>query len=335
MARKRLIDIDKAKGFAIFLVVLGHIISGGTPGGNDWFVILTQAIYRFHMPLFMCLSGIIYYYTFKPFDNINEYLSYLKKKAGRLLPGFFLIGFLVLLGKFIASKFIVVARVEENFLLGIFNLFVDPSQSAAGSLWYVYVLFEYYLIFPILFIVFRKNLYLISLFTLVLYLFQAAVPVTQYFLLERFMECAFFFSLGFIFISNYEYLTNQIKKYAYIFILLFAASFYTREFIDGDYNALIISIFSIPAIYALVNFSFWGSKIENSLLVLADYTFSIYLFNTIFIGLTKGIMFKFISWDGQNFFVFLPILLFAGIFFSIWLQKYILAKSSYLNKITK
>jgi peptidoglycan/LPS O-acetylase OafA/YrhL len=262
-------------------------------------------------------------------------LSYLRKKAGRLLPGFFLIGFLVLLGKFIASKFIVVARVEENFLLGILNLFVDPSQSAAGSLWYVYVLFEYYLIFPILFIVFRKNLYLISLFTLVLYLFQAAVPVTQYFLLERFMECAFFFSLGFIFISNYEYLTKQIKEYAYIFILLFAASFFTREFIEGDYNALIISIFSIPAIYALVNFSFWGSKIESSLLVLADYTFSIYLFNTIFIGLTKGIMFKFISWNGPNFFIFLPVLLFAGIFFSIWLQKYLLARNSYLNKITK
>jgi fucose 4-O-acetylase-like acetyltransferase len=335
MAKKRLIDIDKVKGFAIFLVVLGHIISGGAPKGNGWFIALTQAIYRFHMPLFMCLSGIIYYYTFKPFNNINEYLSYLRKKAGRLLPGFFLIGLLVLLGKFIASKFIVVARVEENFVLGIFNLFVDPSASAAGSLWYVYVLFEYYLIFPILFIAFRKNLYLISLFTLILYLFQAAVPVTQYFLLERFMECAFFFSLGFIFISFYDQITKQINKYAFAFIILFIASFFTRQFIEGDYNALIISIFSIPAIYSIVNFSFWGNKIESTLLVLADYTFSIYLFNTIFIGLTKGVMFKFISWDGPNLFLYIPILLFTGIIFSIWLQKYVLAKNTYLNKISK
>lgn len=335
MARKRLIDIDKAKGFAIFLVVLGHIISGGIPLDNDWFLILTQAIYRFHMPFFMFLSGAIYFYTFNPFKNINDFFFYLRKKAGRLLPGFFIIGVLVLLGKFIASKFIVVARVEENFLLGILNLFVNPAVSAAGSLWYVYVLFEFYIVFPIFFIAFRKNLYVIALATLILYLIQAAVPITQYFLLERFMESAFFFSLGFIFIDQYEFLTIKINKFWYVFILLFAASFYSREFLDGDSNGLVISVFSIAAIYAFVNFKFWGAAIENGLLLLADYTFSIYLFNTIFIGLTKGVMFKFISWDGLNLLIFLPVLLFAGIFLSIWLQKYLLAKSTYLNKITK
>ncbi len=335
MSRKRLVDIDKTKGFAIFLVVLGHIVSGGAPEGNDWFIALHQAIYRFHMPLFMFLSGIIFYYTLKPFNNVDEYFSYIRKKAGRLLPGFFLIGFLVLLGKFIASRYIVVARVDENLIAGIINLFIDPSQSAAGSLWYIYVLFEYYLIFPILLIVFKRNLYLVAFFTLILFLIQAAYPVTQYFLIQRFMEHAFFFSLGFILIKHYEAITKVFMKYAFIFLLLFIASFYSRNLIEGDYNSLVISIFSIPAIYVLVNFKFWGNKIENSLKVLSDYTFSIYLFNTIFMGLTKGIMFKFMTWNGLNFLIFLPILLFTGIFFSIWLQKYILSRNQYLNKITK
>lgn len=335
MAKKRLIDIDKVKGFAIFLVVLGHIISGGTPKGNDWFIFLHQAIYRFHMPLFMCLSGIIFFYTLKPFADFGEYADYIKKKAGRLLPGFFIIGTVILIGKFIASRYIEVASVDENFINGIINLLIDPSSSAAGSLWYIYVLFEYYLIFPVLLLVFKRNLYIVSLLMLALFLVQASTPITQLFLIQRFMQHAFFFTLGFFIITNYDYLTNKFKKFELIFIILFVSSFFLRDIIPGDFNRLVISIFSIPAIYTLVNFNFWGNTLEHALLVLAEYTFSIYLFNTIFIGLTKGVMFKFISWDGLNLFLYIPLLLFTGIVFSIWLQKYVLAKNQYLNKISK
>lgn len=335
MAKQRLLDIDKVKGFAIFLVVLGHIISGGVPKYNDWFIFLHQAIYRFHMPLFMFLSGVIFFYTYKPITSFQDYSANFKKKAERLLPGFFILGIIILLGKFISSKFISVGGINEDFLKGIINLLVDPSSSAAGSLWYIYVLFEYYIIFPILFIIFRKNLYVITFLMLVLFLIQATYPITQLFLIQRFMQHAFFFALGFIFVNNYDVLTNIFRKYSIIFIILFLASFFSREFIDGDFNRLVISIFSIPAVYCVVNFLMVGKKIENYLLILAEYTFSIYLFNTIFIGLAKGIMFKFISWDGLNLLIFIPILLFAGIVFSIWLQKYILSKNKYLGKISK
>jgi fucose 4-O-acetylase-like acetyltransferase len=335
MAKKRLIDIDKVKGFAIFLVVLGHMISGGVPKNNDLFIVLHQAIYRFHMPLFMFLSGVIFFYTYKPISNFQEYSANFKKKANRLLPGFFIIGFIILLGKFISSRFISVAEVDENLISGIISLLIDPSSSAAGSLWYIYVLFKYYMIFPLLLILFRKNLYVISFLMLVLFLIQAFYPITQLFLIQRFMQHAFFFSLGFIFVDNYESITKIFKKYSIIFILLFIASFSSREFIEGDFNRLVISIFSIPAVYCIVNFLMVGKKTEEYLLILAEYTFSIYLFNTIFIGLTKGVMFKFVSWDGLNLLFYIPILLFTGIVFSIWLQKYVLAKNTYLNKISK
>ena len=335
MAKKRLTDIDKVKGFAIFLVVLGHIIAGGAPKNSDWFIALHQAIYRFHMPLFMFLSGVIFFYTYKPISSFQEYKANFKKKANRLLPGFFILGFIVLLGKFISSRFISVAEVDENLITGIVNLLIDPSSSAAGSLWYIYVLFEYYMIFPLLFILFRKNIYVITFLMLVLFLIQAFYPVTQLFLIQRFMQHAFFFGLGFIFVDNYEVITIIFKKYSVLFIILFLASFISREFIEGDFNRLVISIFSIPAVYCIVNFFMGGKKIEKYLLILAEYTFSIYLFNTIFIGLTKGVMFKFISWDGPNLLLFIPVLLFTGIIFSIWLQKYVLARSEYLNKISK
>src|SRR4051794_37615129 len=54
----RLTDVDAARGLAMILVVVGHVVSATMPEGNDWYAALRVAIYRFHMPLFMVLTGI-------------------------------------------------------------------------------------------------------------------------------------------------------------------------------------------------------------------------------------------------------------------------------------
>ena len=56
--KERLTFIDKASGFAILLVVYGHIEFPETRQIN-WYWIPRKFIYEFHMPLFMCLSGYI------------------------------------------------------------------------------------------------------------------------------------------------------------------------------------------------------------------------------------------------------------------------------------
>lgn len=59
----RLVHIDFLKGFAIFLMVMGHVLSwsisdSGCPRTVDsWFV--REVIYSFHMPLFMFMSGYV------------------------------------------------------------------------------------------------------------------------------------------------------------------------------------------------------------------------------------------------------------------------------------
>lgn len=49
----RIAFIDRMKGLAIILVVIGHLLKTGEDG------VLYQFIYSFHMPLFMFLSGIV------------------------------------------------------------------------------------------------------------------------------------------------------------------------------------------------------------------------------------------------------------------------------------
>lgn len=60
--------LDSLKGFAIFLVVVGHAVLGylraGTFPEYQWSLQLTHdLIYSFHMPLFFLISGFLYKLT--------------------------------------------------------------------------------------------------------------------------------------------------------------------------------------------------------------------------------------------------------------------------------
>lgn len=72
--------LDFAKGFAISLVVLGHILEKSMEQRNGVY----HFIYLFHMPFFFMLSGYLTY-RIKVFDGG----FYLKKMRSLLLPFFF------------------------------------------------------------------------------------------------------------------------------------------------------------------------------------------------------------------------------------------------------
>jgi len=61
MSKHRIEWLDNAKGVAIFLVVLGHVLRGlpeGSGKGESWAVFVDAWIYTFHMPVFFLLSGL-------------------------------------------------------------------------------------------------------------------------------------------------------------------------------------------------------------------------------------------------------------------------------------
>ena len=64
--------------FAVLLVVLGHSIESPIPSMS--FVILHEWIYSFHMPLFMFVSGYLYFYSKK-----RTYKEHIINKFKRLI----------------------------------------------------------------------------------------------------------------------------------------------------------------------------------------------------------------------------------------------------------
>ena len=58
--------INFLRGIAIFLMLWGHAIQGMSNGQFDYFEDnMFKLIYSFHMPLFMMISGYLFYGTCK------------------------------------------------------------------------------------------------------------------------------------------------------------------------------------------------------------------------------------------------------------------------------
>ena len=91
--KARLLDLDRAKGLAIFLVVIGHIVARNGPKGNSWYADLQEIIYTFHMPFFMYLSGFVAFRSSLLPREAAKTFDILKKKARRLIVPFFLCTF--------------------------------------------------------------------------------------------------------------------------------------------------------------------------------------------------------------------------------------------------
>ena len=70
--KNRDLFLDIAKGLAIILVVVGHVVQGSSPNFDDllWF----KVIYSFHMPLFVFLSGAVAAIVFRS-ERVKEGVS--------------------------------------------------------------------------------------------------------------------------------------------------------------------------------------------------------------------------------------------------------------------
>ena len=130
-----------------------------------------------------------------------------------------------------------------------------------------------------------------------------------------------------------DFCRRQLDRFGLVFLLLFALAL-TAMPIDENYPLakFVIGIASIPALLWLVR-TRWFSKL-SALDYLGHYTFPIYLMNTVVIGVMKGVILRFVSWDGVNFLFIAPILLLGGVWIPILIKTKLFKKIPVLDKIT-
>lgn len=128
---KRDVFLDVSKGFAIMLVVLGHVFQGAHQDFDAYFPF--RVIYSFHMPMFFCLSGMVAslkIQEFFPNISIREEIQNTKKEV--------LNATLRLLIPFVAWT-IVSYFINHND--GTLTYFKDVIKSPDWSLWFLLALF--------------------------------------------------------------------------------------------------------------------------------------------------------------------------------------------------
>lgn len=326
--KSRIFEIDRAKGLAILLVVIGHV-EGRTPLHDaDWYGILKQWIYLFHMPFFMFLSGFIMEYTFKPVTVVGGYLSYVRDKFVRLMPAFFAVAFLIVIGKSVASHLMHVDNVPQGIGSGLLDILIRPVYSSASALWYIYVLFIFYLLFPLLRRVSGGLAWPLLLIGALAYLVHA--DLTTLLALNRAAEYMIFLMIGVVLARNFAAFTGWLDRFGGVVLALFILL--SLVYPALPYPKLILGLVSIPALMYLVRLPVLNES--GMLLTWGKYVFVIYLFNTLFIGLVKGIGLKVMSWHGLNFLVYFPLLVAAGMLLPIAFKKWVLAKWRPLDRMT-
>lgn len=331
--RVRRADIDGAKGFAIILVVFGHIVPGlpgAMPKGHEWYLWLQTWIYQFHMPFFMYLSGWTFFHSGAADTPSGRYWKFIGRRAERFLLPFFLFGLLILFGKLAAGAVMAVDNRPAGVYEGLRAMFWNTDSSPARSIWYVFVIFVYAMIVPPLMRLMRGRADYVALIAALLYF----VPYVEYGFLGFITRYFIFFMCGGLAVrhaATYEHsLDRRFALWGGLFLLAGAAMFLT------DSQAVVLAclgLTALPALHALMRNlpaapAAWFAR-------LGRYTFVIYLFNTIMIGLAKNILrLALPTWDGGNFFVYLPVLFAAGLWLPVLLKTALLRRLAFLDRLT-
>lgn len=333
MGKQRLEELDIAKGLAIFLVVLGHLVTGRSPAGNAWYSILQALIYAFHMPFFMFLSGAVFQLTFRP-EGIASGWAFISSRARRLFPAFLIFSIVIWAGKNAASRLLAVDNFDASGWNELVEIFVSPTTSVARSLWYIYVLLELYAIFAIILTAASGRMLPAFVIAAGMHVAYLSTDVTATIGANALCEYAIFFVAGAAFARCHDRMMPLVRENSVTFYLLFASSFMLMLVLPYPWAKDLIGLASLPAGIAFAS-SFTSPRDKAPLLMLGAYTFTIYLMNTLFIGFFKGVALKFLPWDGTYFLLHFFVLLTAGILGPIAVHRLLFARIPPLARITK
>ena len=325
-----LADIERAKGLAIILVVIGHIVAREPPAHNEWYVMLKEAIYAFHMPFFMYLGGLVFFHVGDAVNPRPSYGAYLIRRAERLLVPFLSLGLLILLGKLVAEHFVHVDNTPAGFADGLRSLIWHTEQSPATSVWYIFVLFVYCGITPILAKLSQGRLWPVLLIAVVLHCL--AVPQIAY--LNRVAYFFVYFLIGCV-VGKYRTQAMQfIDRTLPVSGVVFSVSLVLAVMqVEPELTGEICALSSLAFIHGLTRTDWLDGS--EALMWFGKFSFVIYLFNTLTIGLAKGVLLKVAPWDGINFLGFFPILLLSGLIGPVLLKTILLDRFAVLARLTR
>jgi len=270
--KQRINWIDWAKVFAIYLVVLGHLLS---KTGREGYIF--NFIYSFHMPFFFFISG--YLFTIKE----NNFRSVLKGSIRSLLVPYVLLN---LIGNFFLIPTWVLAKQWP--LDQLFYFITADGRGEPGPTWFLVCLFQVRLLSY--FIVRQTSVWrllVVSFCILIAYLF----PFHLYWRIDTVFMVIPFYIAGYELKSKLSFFSSKISFFILLLIVLLLtmimgySNVYLRLF--GNYPLLYYP-YAFAGIFMLISLSFMFDKYNFKFITILS-------IGTIVIMALHGIMFLYVK----------------------------------------
>jgi hypothetical protein len=293
-ANDRRADLERGKIFAILLVVLGHLVARQEPVGLHWYEPLRALLYSFHIAFLFYLSGYATGLSGSDRRRGPAYRLMLKRRAARLLLPALIFGLVILVGKLVAARFIMVDNLPTSPWSGLVDLIWHTDRSPAQSVWYLVVLFIFVAAAPLLRHAIGDRGRLACSIGLLGLAIVSLLPVPRLLYLHGICGNAVFFATGIVAASKDASWTAWLDRHHRALgcgLLLTLVSMLLLDIaapneLPVSLRRLATSLIAVPALHALMRGL--PARAGTILDALAPYGFAIYLLNTICIGLAKG-----------------------------------------------
>jgi fucose 4-O-acetylase-like acetyltransferase len=305
-----------------------------------WYEPLRALLYSFHIPFLFYLSG---YATGLSGSDRRSGIAYrlmLRRRAARLLLPALLFGLVILAGKLVASRFIMVDNLPASPWSGLVDLIWHTDRSPAQSVWYLVVLFIFVAATPPIRRTFGDGGALacsIGLFGLAV---VSLLPTPRLLYLHGICGNAVFFATGIVAATkdaSWMAWLDRHRRALACGLLLTLASMLLLDIVAPNelpvsLRRLATSLVALPALHALMRGL--PTRAETMLDALAPYGFAIYLLNTICIGLAKGVLMLGLPWTAGDFPLYAAVLTIAGIVGPVLTKRLLIRPLPLLNRLT-
>ncbi len=213
--KRRIEQIDIARGFAAICMILGHafIVYPIDISQVGWCRALHNWIYSFHMELFFFLAGAVWY--------CKDYKTYIIKKIKRILIPYIVFGVVSILLRMMGTSLV---NNNESLKEGIIDFIFR-----GGGYWFLYVLFIMYLVFPLidsLLIKMKIPDERLLIGAAALMLIASTVKLPAVFMIDSLVYYLPFFMVGKYTIGIRELLRKEVKLPAVCFVAVLSLTVY-------------------------------------------------------------------------------------------------------------
>lgn len=326
---QRLEYLDRAKALAILLVVFGHL-ARQAPVGAEWYDAAKAVVYMFHMPLFMFLSGYVFWYSQSVDRAIGDFRGFAASRTWRLLVPFVVMAVIIIAGKLFVAHFTGIDRAPESVNSALYNVFFETEKSPVVFIWYIFCLFVYSLATPLLFKLLHGKMKLLLLLSAFVYF----IPAPSDFYMNRLVAYYLFFVLG-MFVSSNKLCEEVLERYSIVLGVCAVFAIYIFMTVYDAPKLIERGVVGLLIIWPILRFSKTSKVISSKLLIaVGRYSFAIYLFNTIAIGISKLIVLRLSLWSGSLFPLAATILLFSGVALPILAKRFLISRVPIVDRIT-